>query len=131
MLERMQTVEDLRAYCDEFPHSLETFPFDDETLVFKVGYFTKSKMYALTDVTQEPLRLSVKVDPQRGHELRQLYPQSVTEGYHLNKKHWITVTLDGSLDSSLIRDLVRQSYLLVTKKGFTRAERADLGLPEA
>lgn len=126
----MRTVEDLRGVCDTLPHSLETFPFDDETLVFKVGYFTKSKMYALTDITQEPLRLSVKVDPERGHDLRQQYPQSVVPGYHLNKKHWVTVTLDGTVPDALVRELLRGSYLLVTKKGFTKAERAELGLPD-
>ena len=126
----MRTVEDLRGVCDTLPHSLETFPFDDETLVFKVGYFTKSKMYALTDITQEPLRLSVKVDPERGHDLRHEYPQSVVPGYHLNKKHWVTVTLDGTVPDALVRELLRGSYLLVTKKGFTKAERAELGLPD-
>lgn len=125
----MQTLEALRAACDALPHSLETFPFDDETLVFKVGYFTKSRMYALTDITQEPLRLSLKVDPQRGHELRQQYPQSITPGDHLNKKHWITLKLD-EVPTDLVHELLRGSYLLVTKKGFTKAERADLGLPE-
>ncbi|WP_339094232.1 MmcQ/YjbR family DNA-binding protein [Deinococcus sp. VB142] len=126
----MRTVEDLRGVCDALPHSLETFPFDDETLVFKVGYFTKSKMYALTDITQEPLRLSVKVDPERGHDLRHEYPQSVVPGYHLNKKHWVTVTLDGTVPGELVRELLHSSYLLVAKKGFTKAERAELGLPD-
>ena len=127
----LHTVDDLRGVCGELPHSLETFPFDDETLVFKVGYFTKSRMYALTDITQEPLRLSLKVDPERGHELRQAYPQSVAPGYHLNKKHWVTVTLDGTVPAELVRELLCGSYLLVTKKGFTKAERAELGLPDS
>ena len=131
MLMAMQTLADLRALCDTFPNSLETFPFDDETLVFKVGYFTKSKMYALTDITQAPLRLSVKVEPGRGHELRQGYPRTVTEGNHLNKKHWVTLTLDGTLPDDLVRDLIGQSYLRVGKKGFTKAERGELGLPDA
>ena len=126
----MRTLEDLRGACGTLPHSLETFPFDDVTLVFKVGYFTKSKMYALTDVTGDPLRLSLKVDPGRGEELRETYPQSVVPGHHLNKKHWVTVTLDGSIPTELVRELLHGSYLLVTKKGFTRAERAELGLPD-
>ena len=126
----MQTVEDLRGVCGTLPHSLETFPFDDETLVFKVGYLTKSRMYALTDITQDPLRLSVKVDPERGQDLRQAYPQGVVPGHHLNKKHWVTVTLDGTVPAELVAELLRGSYLLVTKKGFTKAERTELGLPD-
>lgn len=124
----MQTLADLRAACDALAHSLETFPFSDEVLVFKVGYFSKSKMYALTDITQEPLRLSLKVEPSRGHELRAAYPHSVQPGTHLNKRHWVTLTLDGSLPADLIGELLRGSYDLVVRKGFTRAERADLGL---
>jgi Uncharacterized protein conserved in bacteria len=127
----MQTVDDLRSVCDELPHSLEAFPFDDETLVFKVGYLSKSRMYALTDITQDPLRLSLKVDPERGEELRQAHPQSIAPGYHLNKKHWVTVTLDGTVPAELLGELLRGSYLLVTKKGFTKAERKELGLPDS
>lgn len=127
----MQTVEDLRGVCRTLPHSLETFPFDDVTLVFKVGYLSKSKMYALTDVTQDPLRLSVKVPPERGEELRAGFPQSVVPGHHLNKRHWVTLTLDGSLPAPLVTELLRGSYLLVARSGFTKAERQELGLPQS
>ncbi|SEJ59511.1 Predicted DNA-binding protein, MmcQ/YjbR family [Deinococcus reticulitermitis] len=131
MLPPMQTVEDLRSVCRALPHSLETFPFDDVTLVFKVGYLSKSKMYALTDVTADPLRLSVKVPPERGEELRAEHPGHIVPGHHLNKRHWVTLTLDGSLPAELVKELLRGSYLLVARGGFTKAERRELGLPDA
>lgn len=118
----MQTVSDLRAACASLPGTQETFPFDATTLVFKVG----GKMYALTDVTAEALGVSLKVRPERGAELRTTFPR-ITPGYHLNKRHWVTVPLDGGVPADLVAELLRGSHALVVA-GLTRAERAELEL---
>lgn len=124
--DRMQAIAELRAACAELPHSRETFPFDMTTLVFKVGGPDTGKMYALTDINSDPLALSVKVRPERGDELRAAY-EAITPGYHLNKRHWVTLTLNGTLPPELIRELLAGSHALVVQ-GMTKAERAALGL---
>lgn len=116
----VESVADLRAECAKLPHSQETFPFDPTTLVFKVA----GKMYALTDISAEDL--SLKVKPERGEELRAAYP-AITAGYHLNKRHWVTLRLDGSLPDDLVRELLRGSHALVVA-GLPRARREELGL---
>jgi len=116
----MKSIADVRGACAPLPGSRETFPFNATTLVFKVA----GKIYALTDVTGDPVTLSLKVRPERGEELRAAYP-AVQPGYHLNKRHWITVTLDGSLPEGLVQDLLAGSHALVVA-GLTRRERAAL-----
>ena len=118
----VQTVAELRELCSGLPQSQETFPFDATTLVFKVG----GKMYALTDIHADPLRLSVKGRPVEGERLRAKYPQ-IVGGYHLNKRHWITFPLDESLPADLVRPLVTGSYALVVA-GLTKVQRAALKL---
>lgn len=118
----MHSIGDLRAAAAGLPHSRETFPFDETTLVFKVG----GKMYALTDILADPPGLSVKVAPERGEELRAEY-DAIQPGFHLNKRHWVTVTLDGTVPDALLRELLAGSHALVVR-GMTRAERAELGL---
>ncbi|MBZ9714067.1 MmcQ/YjbR family DNA-binding protein [Deinococcus multiflagellatus] len=118
----MKSMAELRAACAALTGSQETFPFDATTLVFKVG----GKMYALTDIQAEPLTLSLKVRPEQGDELRAAWP-AIAPGYHLNKRHWITVTLDGTVPDELVAELLRGSHALVTA-GLTRAARAELGL---
>lgn len=122
----MRSIGEVRAAAAALPHSRETFPFDETTLVFKVGGPGSGKMYALTDILADPPSLSVKVTPERGDELRAEYP-AVQPGYHLNKRHWITVTLDGTVPGALLRELLAGSHALVVR-GLTRAERAELGL---
>ncbi len=122
----MQSIADLRALCAELPHSRETFPFGATTLVFKVGPADAGKMYALTDVQADPVSVSLKVRPERGEELRAAHA-AITPGYHLNKRHWVTVTLDGRVPDDLIRELIVGSHALVVG-GLTRAQREDLGL---
>ncbi len=117
----LDSVAAVRELCARLPHSQETFPFDAATLVFKVG----GKMYALCSIDADPLDLSLKVCPERGDELRSDYP-AITPGYHLNKRHWVTLRL-GGVPGDLSRQLVRDSYDLVVQ-GLTRAVRADLGL---
>ena len=101
----------LREHCLAFPGALETFPFGSETSVFKV----EGKMFALSRLAGSPLRVSLKCEPALAEQLRQMH-DAVTPGYHLNKKHWNTVLLDGSLPDRLIRDMVEDSYDLVVSR---------------
>ncbi|UBV43053.1 MmcQ/YjbR family DNA-binding protein [Deinococcus taeanensis] len=117
----MQSIAELRAACAALPHSQETFPFDATTLVFKVA----GRMYALTDVQGDPVTLSVKVPPERGDALRAEH-EAIAPGYHLNKRHWVTVTLDGRVPAPLIQELLSSSHALVVR-GLTRAQREALG----
>ena len=98
----------LRAYLSAQLGAVETFPFGPEILVFKVA----GKMFALVDWQSTPLRLSLKAAPQQALLWRELFP-AVTPGYHLNKQHWNTVMLDGSLPRSLVLELIDHSYDLV------------------
>ena len=103
----MQASE-LRDHCLTFPGSAETFPFGPETSVFKVA----GKMFALSGLGQEPLRVSLKCDPVLAEQLRQAH-SAVQPGYHLNKRHWNTVIIEGSLPDQMIKDLIEDSYDLV------------------
>jgi predicted DNA-binding protein (MmcQ/YjbR family) len=116
----MQTVADLRAACAELSGSQETFPFGPTTLVFKVA----GKMYALTDISADPLSLALKCDPSRAEALRAEYP-GIVPGYHLNKRHWNTLKL-AEVPPRLTAELLRHSYDLVVG-GLTRAQRHTLG----
>jgi predicted DNA-binding protein (MmcQ/YjbR family) len=120
----MLNVESLREHCRTKPGSQETFPFDMRTLVFKVA----GKMYALCGIGGDPLELSLKCDPDEAEALRQLYP-AVKPGYHLNKRHWNTVTLDGTVDDELVLGWLDGSYDRVVA-GLTRREREALAVRE-
>jgi predicted DNA-binding protein (MmcQ/YjbR family) len=101
----------LRLYCLKKKGKItEEFPFDEETLVFKVF----GKMFLLTNVNQLPISMNLKCDPERAIELRERY-DAITPGYHMNKKYWNTVILDGSLSDKLIYELVDHSFDEVTK----------------
>lgn len=102
------TPEDLRDCCLGMPGAAETFPFNAETSVFKVG----GKIFALSALGSEPLKVSVKCDPEVGEGLRATH-ESIVPGYHLNKRHWITVTLGGDCSDEAARDLIEDSYDLV------------------
>ncbi len=99
---------ELRALCLALPGAREDFPFGDEVSVFKVG----GKMFALGNLDAEPLQVSLKCDPDLAVQLRAGYP-AIAPGYHLNKRHWNTVTVDGSLPDQMVTDLVSDSYDLV------------------
>ena len=114
------TLDDLRKYCCQKPGVEETFPFDQETLVFKV----KGKMFALTNITREEFRVNLKCDPDWSLILREHYA-AVKPGYHMNKRHWNTVTLDGSIPDDEFWELVDHSYRLVVK-GLKKADREEL-----
>ncbi len=100
--------EDLRDLCLSFPGSEETFPFGPENSVFKVA----GRIFALSRLDGQPLRVSLKCEPGLAEQLREAHP-AVAPGYHLNKRHWNTVTLDGSLPESMVHDLVEDSYDLI------------------
>ena len=99
----------------------ETFPFDEDTLVFKV----MGKMFALASITDQPFRINLKCDPEWAIELRDEH-QEITPGWHMNKKHWNTVVVgEGSLDQSLILKMIDHSYDLVVKS-LTKAKKMEL-----
>jgi predicted DNA-binding protein (MmcQ/YjbR family) len=110
----------LRELCLSFAGAVEEFPFGPETSVFKVG----GKMFALTALDRQPLQVSLKCEPELATHLR-LAHDAINPGYHLNKRHWNTVTLDGSLPDGMVRDLVEDSYDAVVA-GLPRAKRATL-----
>lgn len=99
---------ELKARCLALPGASEEFPFGDEVSVFKVG----GKMFAVCALDGTPLQLSVKCDPELAAQLRTTYP-AIVPGYHLNKRHWNTITLDGSLPDEMVTDLLGDSYDLV------------------
>jgi predicted DNA-binding protein (MmcQ/YjbR family) len=103
--------DELRDVCLSFSGAEETFPFGELTSVFKVG----GKMFALSQLGGESLRVSLKCEPELAVGLRAAHP-AVIPGYHLNKRHWNTVILDGSLADDTVRDLVEDSYDLVVSK---------------
>lgn len=107
---RIMNIEKFRTYCMSMKGVTEEFPFDESTLVFKVG----GKMFALLDVdTFESVNL--KCDPEKAIELRERYT-AVQPGFHMNKKHWNTVKIDGSLPDPLILEWLDDSYELVYEK---------------
>lgn len=113
-------LKQLRKYCTSKPGVSEDFPFDFETLVFKVG----SKMFALTNIKSEDLRVNLKCDPLLAEQLRSTH-KAIIPGYHMNKRHWNTVYLDGSIPEKEINRMIDHSYELVFK-GLTKKEKENL-----
>ena len=101
-------IESYRNYCMAKAGVTESFPFDEQTLVFKV----MGKMFALADV-DEFVSMNLKCDPERAVELREKYDGSILPGYHMNKKHWNTVVTDGTVPDMLLQELIDHSYDLV------------------
>lgn len=104
--------KELRAYCLSLPGATETFPFQPTVSVFKAANL---KMFAITAESSVPIDISVKCDPDIGEALRTTY-RSIVPGYHLNKRHWITITLGGDVADERVRELVLDSYQLVAPK---------------
>jgi predicted DNA-binding protein (MmcQ/YjbR family) len=102
------TPAQLRRFCLKLADAEETFPFGPETSVFKV----RGKMFALSPLQRQPLTVSVKCEPELGEQLRATYDE-IEPGYHLNKRHWLTVTCGGEATDELVRELVAGSYDLV------------------
>jgi predicted DNA-binding protein (MmcQ/YjbR family) len=112
---------ELRDHCLSFTGAEETFPFGRETSVFKVA----GKMFALSQLGADSLRVSLKCEPELAEGLRGAHA-AVLPGYHLNKRHWNTVIIDGSVPDDAIRDMIEDSYDLVVSK-LPRTRRRALG----
>ncbi|MET9855901.1 MmcQ/YjbR family DNA-binding protein [Streptomyces sp. NPDC006450] len=119
------TPAELRAFCLGFNAAVEEFPFTPETSVFKV----LGKMFALSALDADPLKVNLKCDPEQAVRLRAEH-EAVVPGWHMNKWHWNTVTAGGpgALPDALVRELVEDSYDLVVA-GLPRAERLRLDRP--
>jgi predicted DNA-binding protein (MmcQ/YjbR family) len=111
----------LREHLLSFAGAIETFPFGAETSVFKV----RGKMFALSRLGADSLRVSLKCEPELAVALREAHA-AILPGYHLNKRHWNTVVLDGSLSDETIRDMIEDSYDLVVSN-LPAGERRALG----
>ena len=99
---------ELREWCLQHEGAIEDFPFGPQHSVFKVA----GKIFALSALGREPLEVSVKCEPELADMLRHSY-EAIRPGYHLNKRHWNTITLDGSLPDQLVQDMIEDSYDLV------------------
>lgn len=101
-------IDQLREYCLSKPDVKEGMPFGDDTLVFKIG----GKIFLICGLNDSPLQFNLKCDPDLAIELREEYP-CVLPGYHMNKKHWNTIVVDGSVPVKLIQSWIDHSYELV------------------
>lgn len=117
------TRDDVLSYCLSKPAAVETYPFGEDHAVIVVA----GKMFALVSLTGQPATVNLKCDPAYAVELRAAHA-AVQPGYHMNKRHWNTVTLDGSLDEDELRGLVDDSYDLVVAR-LPRRLRCELNLP--
>lgn len=113
-------IEYIREYCLLKQGTSEGFPFDESTLVFKV----LDKMFALTSLDRQPTQINLKCDPEYALELRDEY-EDITGGYHMSKKHWNTVMVEGDLEDQMIVSLIDHSYDLVVSS-FTKKKTAEL-----
>ena len=112
-------IEEMRKYCLNKAGTTESLPFDETTLVFKVI----GKMYCLLNM-EPPFSINLKCLPEKAIELREQY-EEVQPGYHMNKKHWNTIQLDGNLGNTQIAKWIDDSYNLVTA-GLTKKEKSEL-----
>lgn len=103
-------IESLREYCLSKPGAKETLPFGPDTLVYKVG----GKIFLITTLDEEQLSFNVKCDPDLVIELREQY-SCVLPGYHMNKKHWNTVIVDGSVSVKQLKEWIDHSYDIILK----------------
>ncbi len=112
-------VLDYRNFCIALPGTTEEFPFDENTLVFKV----MGKMFTACDVDDFE-SINVKCNPEKAVELRELY-SAVNPGYHMNKKHWNTIVMDGTISDDIIEQWILDSYTLVVS-GLTKKLKSEL-----
>jgi predicted DNA-binding protein (MmcQ/YjbR family) len=122
---RLVDAVELRRWCLAQSGAVEDFPFRPDVSVFKVA----GKMFALSVLERTPLEVSVKCEPDLAVQLRDSY-SAIRPGYHLNKRHWNTITLDGSLPDQLVRDLIEDSYDLVVS-ALPKRTHEQLGWPPA
>jgi predicted DNA-binding protein (MmcQ/YjbR family) len=115
-------IESLRDYCLSKPAAEETLPFGPDTLVYKVG----GKIFLLCGMNSERLQFNVKCEPEKAIELRERY-DCVQPGYHMNKKHWNTIVVDGSAPNSLLKEWIDDSYELIVKSLPAKAREQLIG----
>jgi predicted DNA-binding protein (MmcQ/YjbR family) len=115
----------LHDFCMSLPYAEETFPFDQDTLVFKVG----GKAFALTSLKvweEGAARINLKCVPERSIELREQYA-AIEPGYHMNKTHWNTVTINQDVNDILLKELINHSYQLVFNSLSSKLKKELLG----
>ena len=115
------TPAELQKLCLGFPGAVEEYPFGTITAVYKV----EGKIFALSALGSRPLAVSLKCEPELAEQLRAAH-EEIVPGYHLNKRHWNTVTVDGTLSDRMVRDMVEDSYDLIVA-ALPRAKREALG----
>jgi len=103
-------IEDIRIFALQLAEVTEGFPFGEDTLVYK----TNNKIFLLMGLDAPSLSMNLKCDPERAMELREEFPENILPGYHMNKKHWNTVVVEG-LKVSLLKQMISDSYQLVAK----------------
>ena len=113
-------IETLREYCLSKKAVTEDFPFGEDTLVFRV----MNKIFLLVSLSSNPLQFNAKCDPDKAIELREQY-DSVQPGYHMNKKHWNTIIMDGSLSNAQLKEMIDDSYNLIVQS-LPKKERENL-----
>src|ERR1700710_1412049 len=106
-------IEEIREYALSLKNASESFPFGDNTIVFKVD----NKIFLLASLTSEVLQFNVKCDPEYAVELREQY-SVILPGYHMNKKHWNTIIVDGTLTAKQLKEFIKDSYVLVGKSSY-------------
>lgn len=112
--------ETLRNYCLAKPSVTESFPFGDDSLVFKIG----GKMFALLSTESQPVTVNLKCDPERAVQLREEH-DAVTPGYHMNKQHWNTIAINGRVRATDVQEWIDHSYELV-RKSLPKTIQAEL-----
>ena len=105
-------IEEFRTYCLSKKGVTESFPFDEQTLVFKV----MGKMFALTGLERIPTQVNIKCDPERSASLREEYDGIIFGAFHMSKLHWNSVVIEGTLPNVLLLELIDHSYDLVVAK---------------
>lgn len=116
----MQNLEDIESFCLQMPGVSTDFPFGEETMVFRV----MDKIFLLTNIFNIPLSMNLKAIPEQAIQWREEY-QAVQPGYHMNKKHWNTVTIDGSVSSEVLHEMIVHSYECV-RSGLTKKQKEEL-----
>ena len=106
-------LDEIRDYCLSKSGAEETLPFGSDTLVYKVN----GKIFLLTGFDSDPVQFNVKCDPDKAVELREAFSDCILPGYHMNKKHWNTVLVNGTLSGKQLRAMIDESYDLVRGKG--------------
>jgi predicted DNA-binding protein (MmcQ/YjbR family) len=111
---------ELKATCLALAGAAEEFPFGEDVSVFKVG----GKIFAIARLEDDPLAVSLKCEPELADQLRRDH-EAIRPGYHLNKRHWNTVTVDGSVPDRMVREMIEDSYDLIVAS-LSRAQQAAL-----